>query len=181
MSEGIYPARGRIFRPWKNGGGETAEIAISPVSAGTETFSWRISTAWVAQDGPFSHFPGIDRILTVIEGGPMLLEVEGKPIVMDETSPALTFAGEAAVTARLLGPPLLDFNLMLRRPRKAHTHKGQFNPDLGAQILLLTEPWAGFERLDLIDFSQRPDLRQGLRGARGIAVCFEAETTSKPR
>lgn len=44
--------------PWKNGGGETVEIAIFPADASVETFEWRISMATVANDGPFSIFPG---------------------------------------------------------------------------------------------------------------------------
>jgi environmental stress-induced protein Ves len=45
---------------WKNGGGETAEIAVSPDSAGLDDFDWRISMATgQASGGPFSMpFPG---------------------------------------------------------------------------------------------------------------------------
>ena len=65
MSNWHYPASARQFRPWKNGGGETAEIAVSPAGAGFDDFDWRISTAIVAQSGPFSGFPGVDRVLTL--------------------------------------------------------------------------------------------------------------------
>jgi hypothetical protein len=47
--------------PWKNGGGETTEIAVSPPHAGLADFDWRISMAKVASDGSFSIFPEIDR------------------------------------------------------------------------------------------------------------------------
>lgn len=60
--------------PWKNGGGETREIAIFPPAANLDTLDWRISMAVVAQDGPFSSFPGIDRTLCVIEGAGMELD-----------------------------------------------------------------------------------------------------------
>ena len=49
--------------PWKNGGGETAEIAVSPPGAALDDFDWRLSMARVETDGPFSAFPGIDRTL----------------------------------------------------------------------------------------------------------------------
>src|SRR5690606_386633 len=78
-----YPASARQFRPWKNGGGETAEIAVSPAGAGFDDFDWRISTAIVAQSGPFSGFPGVDRVLTVIEGGAMELTVAGEARHLD--------------------------------------------------------------------------------------------------
>lgn len=55
-------------QPWKNGGGETIEIAAHPVGATTDNFDWRISMARVEGDGPFSTFPDIDRTLTILEG-----------------------------------------------------------------------------------------------------------------
>lgn len=63
--------------PWKNGGGVTVEIAIHPPSASMDAFDWRISMATVAQDGPFSSFPGIDRTLAIIEGNGMALAIAG--------------------------------------------------------------------------------------------------------
>ncbi|VDC20457.1 HutD/Ves family protein [Pseudogemmobacter humi] len=174
--KGIYPARGRVFRPWKNGGGQTAEIAVSPVAADMETFSWRVSVASVASDGPFSEFPGIDRVLTVTEGGPMVLEIGGREHLLDETSPPFAFSGEAPVMARLCGPPLLDFNVMCRRPLRAEVVKGPFQPaqmlsgSAQARLVLLLEPRAGFERLDLIDLDARPEAGPALRGAATISV-----------
>jgi uncharacterized protein len=59
--------------PWKNGGGETAEIAVFPEGATLDDFDWRISMATVSADGPFSLFPGVDRTLSVLEGdGPII-------------------------------------------------------------------------------------------------------------
>lgn len=37
--------------PWKNGGGETTEIIISPQGAALSDFDWRISMALVNADG----------------------------------------------------------------------------------------------------------------------------------
>jgi uncharacterized protein len=54
--------------PWKNGGGLTAEIAVSPESAGLDDFDWRVSMARVEAGGPFSLFPGVDRTLSILEG-----------------------------------------------------------------------------------------------------------------
>lgn len=169
---GIYPAEGRSFRPWKNGGGQTAEIAISPVSAGSETFMWRVSTAWVASDGPFSEFPGIDRVLTVIEGGPMVLSTPDGERQLDESSPPFAFAGEAPVSARLLGPTLLDFNVMCRRPLAASVSKGALPEEHAFDLALLLAPGGGLQRLDLVDFTQQPGLIRSLAGTLAIAVRF---------
>ena len=68
----------RIFRfadlatnPWKNGGGVTREVLRHEEMG---FMHWRISIADVASEGPFSAFPGLKRILTVIEGKGMWLE-----------------------------------------------------------------------------------------------------------
>src|SRR5258707_14720415 len=54
--------------PWKNGGGHTHEIAAHPEGAGMAAFAWRVSIAEIAQDGPFSSFPGVDRTLVLLAG-----------------------------------------------------------------------------------------------------------------
>ena len=64
---------------WKNGGGETAEIAVSPPGAALDAFDWRLSMAKVETDGPFSAFPGIDRTLAILEGEGIRLSVGGEP------------------------------------------------------------------------------------------------------
>ena len=52
--------------PWKNGGGETLELAIAPAGAGLEDFAWRISSARVGAAGPFSACAGVDRSLALL-------------------------------------------------------------------------------------------------------------------
>lgn len=101
--------------PWKNGGGVTREIAVHPPGAAMDDFAWRISLADVAADGPFSAFPGVDRILTVIEGGGLLLDLAGKVVRLDGDAPPLAFAGETPVSATLGEGPIRDLNLMVRR------------------------------------------------------------------
>jgi len=66
---GVDRQRDRVVRLWGNGGGTTAEILAAPDGAGFGDFDWRVSTAVVAADGPFSVFPDVDRVLCVIEGG----------------------------------------------------------------------------------------------------------------
>ena len=39
------PRDARVARPWKNGGGTTREVAVSPEGAGLDDFAWRISLA----------------------------------------------------------------------------------------------------------------------------------------
>jgi uncharacterized protein len=105
---------------WKNGGGETAEIAVAPEGAGLEAFDWRISMARVEADGPFSAFPGIDRTLAILDGDGLALTVDGKETILDAGSAPLAFPADAATACRLLGGPVTDLNVMTRRGRARH-------------------------------------------------------------
>jgi environmental stress-induced protein Ves len=111
----VLRAADRIATPWKNGGGVTREVAVFPPGAAMDAFEWRISLAEIAADGAFSTFPGIDRVLTVIEGQGLMLDVDGRLLALDAASPPLAFAGDAEVSARLTDGPIRDLNLMVRR------------------------------------------------------------------
>ncbi len=108
-------------RPWKNGGGETRELAVAPPGAGLDDFDWRISCARVTSGGPFSAFPGVDRSLAVLEGAGLRLDCgAGEVLELDVDCAPLQFAGEQAITAALLDGPVGDFNVMTRRARWRH-------------------------------------------------------------
>ncbi|MDP3854610.1 HutD family protein [Phenylobacterium sp.] len=125
MSVQVLRAADRIATPWKNGGGVTRELAVSPPDADMETFDWRISVADVTQGGPFSAFPGIDRVLTVIEGAGLSLSIDGRAAVMlDAASPPLPFPGEARCEASLRLGAISDLNVMVRRGAwRAHVRR----------------------------------------------------------
>ena len=107
---------------WKNGGGETAEIAAFPEGAGMDDFGWRLSMATVAVDGPFSAFAGIDRTLTIIEGNGIELAVgDAAPVRLTTASLPHSFPGDLPAFARLIDGPVLDLNVMTRRGRFSHT------------------------------------------------------------
>ena len=103
--------------PWKNGAGVTTEIAIYPDGSDLHTFDWRISIADVAADGPFSRFPGVDRILVLLAGAGIRLSGEGHDVDLRAPFEPYAFAGDAAVEGRLVDGSVRDFNLMLRRGR----------------------------------------------------------------
>lgn len=94
-------------QPWKNGGGKTREIARSRPA---EPY-WRLSIADVAQDGPFSRFEGLSRLLTVIEGNGLTLESADRKYRIDYLVP-FAFEGEAEFTATLTEGPIQNFNLI---------------------------------------------------------------------
>ena len=117
----ILRAAGHKRMPWKNGKGETVEIAVFPPGADVDSFDWRISTATVAEDGAFSVFEGIDRTLSILTGEGMELSVEGRaPVLLDQLSVSHAFPGDAPTTARLTGGAITDLNVMTRRGSFAH-------------------------------------------------------------
>lgn len=108
--------------PWKNGGGETREILVSPAGATLETLDWRVSLATVAEDGPFSVFKGVQRTLCVIHGAGIRLQAGDRaPVDLDVTSEPYAFDGELATSARLINGAIVDLNVMSRRGRFRHS------------------------------------------------------------
>ena len=106
--------------PWKNGGGVTTELAMSPPGAGLDNFDWRVSLASIAEDGPFSQFPGVDRTLVMVAGDGVLLDFGDERVVLSPSEPLVEFAGEDPVHATVHGQSTLDFNVLTRRGRYRH-------------------------------------------------------------
>jgi hypothetical protein len=103
--------------PWKNGGGSTTELLIEPPGATLAGgFRWRLSMAAVADSGPFSCFPGIDRTLLLLEGNGLELDygAHGRACLPGPLEP-VSFAGEWTTRGRLLDGPCRDFNIMTNR------------------------------------------------------------------
>jgi environmental stress-induced protein Ves len=106
---------------WKNGLGETVEIAVAPEGASLDDFDWRVSMAHVGSDGPFSLFAGIDRTLCVLEGEGIVLQVAGRPeVALNCASEPFAFPGDVAIASRLVGRPIIDLNVMTRRGALHH-------------------------------------------------------------
>ncbi|GAA2826602.1 hypothetical protein GCM10010441_58850 [Kitasatospora paracochleata] len=121
MAVEVLRADERAATPWLNGGGVTREVAGFPAGAGLTDFAWRVSLADVGQGGPFSRFEGIDRVITVVDGAGMALTVDGVEHVLPAPYHPFAFAGDSDTDCRLLGGPVVDFNVMTRRGRAAAT------------------------------------------------------------
>ncbi|WP_367729869.1 HutD family protein [Agrobacterium radiobacter] len=129
---------------WKNGGSETTEIAVFPHDADLSAFDWRVSMAAVANAGPFSVFPGVDRTLSIIEGEGMEVDIaEREPVLLTRTSEPLAFPADAATSARLVSGAIVDLNVMTRRGQwtnhvERRTFEGQHRlfPEVGVTLLL---------------------------------------------
>ncbi len=99
---------------WRNGAGETREICCFPPA--TRDFFWRASIASIASNGEFSAFPGVDRVITLLEGGEVTLDAGRAFCHTLKHHQPYRFAGDLAVKAVLTeGQMSMDFNIMTRR------------------------------------------------------------------
>jgi environmental stress-induced protein Ves len=122
--------------PWKNGGGTTTEIAVSPQGAGLDDFDWRISMARIEADGPFSAFAGVDRTLSILEGAGIVLDVARREAVaLTAESVPFSFPADVATDAKLLGGAVTDLNVMTRRGGMRHAVQ-RLDPSATEEIAL---------------------------------------------
>lgn len=158
----VLRAADRRATPWKNGGGVTSEVCAWPPGAGFDVFTWRVSMAEVRADGPFSLFPGVDRILAVLRGR-LALSIGGTgDCDLTPDSPPAVFPGDVRTIGRLVESPVLDLNVMTRRgAASAHVERAVSPMELPATrgvrlVVALADGLGvqgpgGFEKLQLYD------------------------------
>ena len=98
--------------PWKNGLGQTTELAINS-GGNLDNFNWRLSIASVVNDGDFSNFSGYQRNLVLIEGKGLILDHRNGDI--DELTNLLDIAhfdGGSKTHGSLVNGGIKDFNIM---------------------------------------------------------------------
>ncbi len=101
----------RIGVPWRNGLGVQYEITCDgPLP---DDWTWRLSTADITQDVPFSSFPGVTREFCVADGNGVVLTINGVDHRCEPGS-ITKFRGDDVVAAALTDGPMQALNLMLR-------------------------------------------------------------------
>ncbi len=182
----LRPADYRVM-PWKDGGGSTTEFALEPAGAGLAgPFLWRVSSARVEGAGPFSRFPGRTRLLTLLEGAGLILDIEGQGRArLKRPGQVLAFPGDAAVQATPIQGPVLDFGVISDPTRVRATLEWlSLGPDARSVALapttLLHAPFAAVQ-VDPLGLTLAPGdclqigpepgrTRLGLRAAPGTAL-----------
>jgi uncharacterized protein len=108
--------------PWKNGGGVTIDIA-DDYAPGAPPGSWsgmlwRFGRTQIVEPAPFSDLSGFDRILTVIGGRGLWLDIAGG-VSLDVREPLrpVRFRGEDRIVSRLEAGPVTVLNLLADRTR----------------------------------------------------------------
>ncbi len=112
--------------PWKNGGGQTTELLRR---GPREEYVWRLSVADIGVDGPFSRFVGMHRLISVIQGNGVRLDLGGHSSEVLAPFQTLNFDGGSEVECELLNGPVQDINLVYSptriSPRWEWTEPGQ--------------------------------------------------------
>jgi environmental stress-induced protein Ves len=133
-------------QPWRNGGGMTRDVASHPeiASAQDGAWDWRVSISEVSKAGDYSSFPGVERVLTVIDGELLVLSVDGKEQPLEKYRP-FRFSGEAPSSGTLPTGDVRNLDVMARTGAfKAFTSivelsKKRPQPVLAGQLAVLLE------------------------------------------
>jgi hypothetical protein len=101
---------------WPNGAGVSWTIASSPTSSAPAKADWYFATALIERPAPFSLLPGVDRVMTLIEGGGFRLRVDGLgEFLVDRPSVPIPFPGDRPTECQVEGKPSTVLNLLFAR------------------------------------------------------------------
>ena len=78
-------------------------------------WDWRVSVADIAENGPFSIFPKMDRHLTLIEGRGLVLRGASGSMRLAGIGDSIAFPGEQTLDVELIDGPVRVWNVMVRR------------------------------------------------------------------
>lgn len=98
---------------WKNGGGSTLELIC--IKDMNNEVKFRLSSAQVKTDGPFSTFSHLDRILMLTKGNGFKLHFPSQKLLINSIHSPVSFAGEEEVLCHLIDGDCEDFNVMTNR------------------------------------------------------------------
>lgn len=105
--------------PWKNGLGETTELAINDGSS-IDCFDWRLSIASVTNNGVFSDFTGYHRNLILIAGQGLTLKHDnGTCDKLVKLLDMASFDGACETFGELTTGDIKDFNIITNKQKIA--------------------------------------------------------------
>lgn len=162
--------------PWKNGGGVTIDIADAYAPGATpgswSGMLWRLGRTEIVAPGPFSDLSGYDRILTVIDGRGLVLEIAGGAALdVREPFAPVRFRGEDRIMSRLEAGPVAVLNLI--SDRQCHIDVAILTGDthaLNAAITIVYALEASSVTIGGTDHALDADVALRLDGAGGELV-----------
>ena len=107
----LTPSQYRAI-PWKNGGGVATDIAAVSAADGEV---WRFGRTAIPVPGPFSDYPGYDRVQVVIRGSGLVLDGPAGEIDLRAPFKIVRYRGELKLTSRLEAGAVEVVNLIGRR------------------------------------------------------------------
>lgn len=105
-----------VAQPWPNGRGLTRDVVRR--TAGDGRLDWLVSLADLAEDAPFSHFAGIDRIFTLVAGDQVDLVLDEGAALPCRTLVPAHFPGDRPTRAILRNGPGRALNVFVDRRRR---------------------------------------------------------------
>ncbi|MEI8145565.1 MAG: HutD family protein [Alphaproteobacteria bacterium] len=110
----IHHLKAEDFRavPWKNGGGTATDIKV--VNGPDGATDWRVGTASIDRDGPFSDYADYERTFVIIEGAGVFLDFPDGVSHDLPCDQVLVFRGGPPPGCRLKSGRATAFNLMTR-------------------------------------------------------------------
>jgi hypothetical protein len=88
---------------------------VYPEHATAQDYLWRLSVADIIEPGDFSVLPQIDRILVLLKGAGLQLQLAKANCVLANCLQAVSFKGETLVRGQPADLPARVLNLMTRR------------------------------------------------------------------
>jgi environmental stress-induced protein Ves len=139
---------------WRNGMGVSWDIASWPPDA--DDFGWRLAIARIDGDVPFSHYPEVDRVFTLIEGQGLDLEFEGRPTLhVESLFVPHPYPCDVPTFCRLRIGPCRALNLFLRRGQwRADVDILSSNAEIAHPGPILMFALAGTSRVDGAELMQ---------------------------
>ncbi|EPJ48931.1 MAG: hypothetical protein OFPII_04070 [Osedax symbiont Rs1] len=120
----LYKEQHYKLSKWKNGRGDTLELASDSELAKNGAFDWRLSIATLSGDSQYSCFNGIDRSQILLQGERVVLSIgnaeTANQIKLNRYDKAV-FSGAEQVSCQLLGCTIAKmFNLMTAAHSYSH-------------------------------------------------------------
>ena len=100
---------------WRNGLGVSWEVAEEPAAGLACGFRWRLATALISRDVPFSLYSEVDRVFTLIEGNGLTLDFGDRNVDVASRFVPVRFPGDRPLSCRLVDGPCRALNLFLAR------------------------------------------------------------------
>jgi hypothetical protein len=158
----VVPQSDYLRMPWKNGLGETLEIAVSREN---DDVLYRVSQAAVVEDGAFSDFSGLHRTLVLLKGNGMLLSHKNAQKEyqhnLEQVLSVAHFAGGDSTYATLSNGAIEDLNIMVREGKAASDVQAIFSPasfDVSRDShTLFTGFYANSDCVLALDFASEPN------------------------